>query len=227
MLLVAIASLGVIVVVALFVRGAIAAAGELEAGYRQRVMSLCAWARNKGWTYVEDGRPFARRFGGAPFRGVFKQARHVIHGTYRGRTFVAFELEYSAVSGVGVGLQTCWSTVVAIRLPASRPSLEVNFEHSGREVVELVGLRDLQLESEEFNRVFRITASDERFAYDVLHPRMMQWLLADQRSRVVPFRFERADLLCWSGDDLDPNHVIWMADYLVDIAERVPEFVWK
>jgi len=48
------------------------------------------------------------------------------------------------------------------------------------------------LESEEFNRAFKIKTAQNKFAYDVLHPRMMEWMLADQRAIRFPFRFERS-----------------------------------
>lgn len=45
----------------------------------------------------------------------------------------------------------------------------------------LLGLGDgrrLHFESEDFNRAFRVRCHDERFAYDVIHPQTMTWLLA-------------------------------------------------
>lgn len=194
--------------------------------YRQRVVALSAWARGVGWTYVENEPPLTGRYRGEPFgRGYDRRAQHVLRGTHRGRVFVAFEHQYTVQQGKSS--TTYQHTIVAIPTPNQRPYLQIGLEHAGHKLLELVGVRDLQLESEEFNRVFQIKTGSERFAYDVLHPRMMQWLLADRRSRVVPFRFEGADLLCWSDGELEPQHVLWMADYLVDLAKRVPEFVWK
>ena len=40
------------------------------------------------------------------------------------------------------------------------------------------GFDDIDFESEEFSRRFHVKSSDRRFAYDVLHPRMMEFLLA-------------------------------------------------
>ena len=39
------------------------------------------------------------------------------------------------------------------------------------------GLRDIEFESEEFNRAFNVKSRDPKFANDVIDARMMQWLL--------------------------------------------------
>lgn len=193
--------------------------------HRQRVAAFHAWARANGWSYHESEPPLANRFQGEPFgQGSGRQALHVMRGTHRGRHLVAFEYQYTVSHGRSS--TTHRNTIVAIPIPTQRPYLQVSTEHAGHKLLELFGVRDLQLESEEFNRAFRIKTGSDRFAYDVLHPRMMQWMLADQRARIVPFRFEGSDLLCWSGSELDPRRVIWMADFLVDVAKRVPGYVW-
>jgi hypothetical protein len=91
-----------------------------------------------------------------------------------------------------------------------------------------VGVRDLQLESDEFNKAFLISTDNDRFAYDILHPRMMQWMLADQRAMSsLPFRFEGGNLVTWMEGTMDPQRVMYLLDYVCDILDRVPSFVWK
>jgi hypothetical protein len=113
-----------------------------------------------------------------------------------------------------------------VLIPVERPTLTV-----GKEM--WYSKFDLDLESEEFNRTFKVKVKrdDAKFAYDVLHPRMMEHLLADGRATDLgwPFRFERGDLYTWEEwpGDLDMAMVMHKADYLIDILQRVPEFVWK
>jgi len=40
-----------------------------------------------------------------------------------------------------------------------------------------MGFDDIDFESEEFSRTFWVKCEDERFAYDVIHPGMMEFLL--------------------------------------------------
>ena len=118
-------------------------------------------------------------------------------------------------------------TIVSLSLPAARPTLQVGRKGFGRKLLGFVGVRDLQLESEQFNEAFHIKTDDDKFAYDVLHPRMMEWMLNDQRAQSVPFRFERGDLLTWDRDKIDVREVDWMLDYICDVVDQVPSFVWK
>jgi hypothetical protein len=83
------------------------------------------------------------------------------------------------------------------------------------------------LDSEEFNREFRISTDDRNFARDVLHPRAVEWMLADPRARELAFRFERSDVLAWEAGRLNPQRTAWAATYLLDLIDRVPQFVWK
>jgi hypothetical protein len=116
--------------------------------------------------------------------------------------------------------------VVNVLTPREQPALTVTTEMWD-------SMFDLDLESDEFNKTFKVKVKREhqKFAYDVLHPRMMEFLLADERAVKLkwPFRFERGDLYTWEEwtPSLDMRVVMHKANFLIDILERVPEFVWK
>ena len=85
---------------------------------------------------------------------------------------------------------------------------------------------DIELESEDFNRAFTVTCPDRKFASDVLHPRMMEFLL---QHRDLGWRFEqRLD----AGDRRSGRRDI-AADRCHARASstrsstRCPEFVWR
>ena len=80
------------------------------------------------------------------------------------------------------------------------------------------------MESEEFNDAFRIDTDDERFAYDVLHPRVMAWLPAGARA---PFRFAGGHLLTWRSVPGGPAEVESLLEYVCDLRDRVPSYVWS
>ena len=198
--------------------------------YRKRVAELTSWAQANGWIYAERADELADRFVGVPFgQGFGRTVRHQLSTTIGGRPVVAFEYSYKERRGSGKDRRTVTYTfeLVATTTPAARPTLQVTHEHFGTRILDAVGLDDLQLESEEFNREFRISTDDEKFAYDVLHPRTMEWMLADPRARELAFRFERSDILTWESGRLNPQRAAWAASYLLDLVDRVPEFVWK
>ncbi len=198
--------------------------------HKRKVAAFQAFAAQRGWIYRERDRTLTERYLGTPFgQGFGKDAEHVLAGQHRGHGLIAFEYTYKERQGSGDSKRTVTyrNTVVALATPAPRPTLELNREGIGRKLLGLVGIRDLQLESEEFNKTFHIRTEDDKFAYDVLHPRTMEWMLADQRCRDLPFRFERADLLTWREGSIDLQEVVWMLEYLCDVLDRVPGFVWK
>lgn len=198
--------------------------------HKRKVAAFQAFAARRGWVYREHDRTLTERYLGTPFgQGFGKDAEHVLAGQHRGHSLVAFEYSYKERQGSGDNRRTVTytHTVVALATPAARPTLEVSRESIGRKLLGLVGIRDLQLESEEFNKTFHIRTENDKFAYDILHPRTMEWMLGDQRCRDLPFRFERADLLTWRQGGIDLEAVVWMLEYLCDVLDRVPSFVWK
>lgn len=198
--------------------------------HQKKVAAFTALAAERGWRYTERDRGLANRFLGTPFGdGHGRDARHVLTGSFRDRPMLAFEYSYKETHGSGDDrrTETYHYTVVSLGLPAPKPTLQVNREGLGRKLLGLVGVRDLQLESEDFNKAFHITTEDDRFAYDVLHPRMMEWMLADQRALSTPFRFERGDLVTWDQCRIEVSNVDALLNYLCDVVDRVPSFVWK
>ncbi|HEY6738753.1 MAG TPA: hypothetical protein VI076_07860 [Actinopolymorphaceae bacterium] len=188
---------------------------------RRRQRLIQAFAACQGWQWLPSNPTLARRWRGKPFGiGGSRTVRNVVFGQHWGRPFTAFDYSYVVSSGKS---STRYDfTVVALRLPAVLPSLELDREGPlGGRVARALGAGDLQLENEEFNRMYRIRCRDDRYAMAVLHPRMMQ-LLLDTRVR---WRIEGPDLLCWVAGHADPRLVLWYLDVMTWIAQLVPDFV--
>ena len=63
-----------------------------------------------------------------------------------------------------------------------------------------VGISDqVDVESEAFNRAFAVRATDRKFAYDVLHPRHLELLLAGDR---MGWWIEGTEILSASGEPI-------------------------
>jgi hypothetical protein len=105
-------------------------------------------------------------------------------------------------------------TVIFVELPFSVPLLSVNAPGGGRKV---------QFEWEEFNDSFTVRTTDPKFAYDVIHPRTMEYLTA---TGPIPFAingsmmrfFPRTHDTLVIGSCADVAHGLW---------SRVPSFLWK
>lgn len=199
------------------------------------------WARKYKWSYVRRDDRWADKFRGLPHfdDNDGKQAWDVIRGGHRGRRVDAFqyfwERELPDRNSRDRDRRERYGRerrefhkymVVNVLTPREQPALTVTKEMWDSKF-------DLDLESVEFNKTFKVKVKREhqKFAYDVLHPQMMEFLLADERAMEFewPFRFERGDLYTWEEwePSLDMRAVMHKANFLIDILERVPESVWK
>jgi hypothetical protein len=194
---------------------------------QQRRARYLAFAAEHGWTYTPRDDTWVHRFEGMPFgRGSSRRATHVLRGSFAGRDMVAFHYRYLTRShnGQQQTTQTHRFTVVALRLPAHVPTLELTGENVLTRIGSALGLADVELESEDFNRRYRVTADDRRFVYDVLHPRTMEQLCA---SPTVNLRLCGADALLWDTGFADPEQLPAMLAPLAQLVDGIPSYVWS
>lgn len=225
---------GVVVVVLLLVGVTLVVGVGLLAylSQKRRREEMQALATARGWTFAERDDRWAGAFSGAPFeRGHRRSANNVLSGRYDDRDFVAFDYVYytTETSTDGEGRTTSREvshrfSVVAVTLGAAFPELEVSPEGFFQRLVGRLVDRDIELESEEFNRAFTVTCPDRKFAFDVLHPRMMEYLLGH---RDAAFRFAAGRLLVVANGSADIPEIEATLGYADGIADRIPEFVWR
>jgi hypothetical protein len=58
------------------------------------------------------------------------------------------------------------------------PELTIRREHLFHKIGGFLGFDDIDFESAEFSDRFHVKSTDKRYAYDVVHPRMMEFLLS-------------------------------------------------
>jgi hypothetical protein len=189
---------------------------------------LFAAATARGWTYAPEMRELVDRWTGTPFgRGDSRRARDVLSGVWQGREFVAFTYSFETSSGSGTDRSTTTHRygVAVLSLPAFLPTLEVCPESFVHRALDAVGISDdLEMESEDFNRAFRVSSRDPKFASDVLSARVMERLLAGPRT---PWRIEGTTVLSWDDGALEIADVEARLPQLAAVIEAVPTFVWK
>ena len=87
-----------------------------------------------------------------------------------------------------------------------------------------MGLHDIELESEEFNRAFTVKSPDRKFAVDFCDARMMQWLLAHGEG----FSFEVAgDRLLASCRRRVPTELTVLLGTMKTFREHIPRVVFS
>jgi hypothetical protein len=194
---------------------------------QKRKATLVNWALKNNWDIAPEDDSQCVRWGGPPFNeGDHRRARNVLSGKWRGRDFVSFDYSYQTHSSNGRGgrnTETHRYAVSALGLPTLLPRLQVTPENALTRLGNALGHTDIELESEDFNRAFRVSANDPKFASDVLTPRTMQLLLSRPH---FSWRIEGADILCWQAGEQQPMAVNTAVNTLVDVIDGIPSFVW-
>jgi hypothetical protein len=215
----------VLVVLVVFAGIALVVYSVVQAAKRREAMA--AYALSRGWRYEASQPLLVDRFDGPPFGiGHGRSAGNAVYGQHDGREFVSFDYQYKTTSGSGKDRRTTTHSfsVVALSMGVSLPSLRVDPENFLERVVGRVTNSDIELELEDFNRAFTVSCPDRKFASDVLHPQMMEFLL---QHRDVGWRFERDSMLMVSGTKRSVAEIDATLALMDQISDKIPDFVWR
>lgn len=135
-----------------------------------------------------------------------------------------FRYKITTSSGKSTTTHTYRFSYMILHLPWRVPDLLIRREGIFDKLAGAIGFDDIDFESAEFSKRFYVKSRDKRFAYDVIHPQMMEFLLArempavdiersrlclsDGRTRWQPEQFER--MIHWAGEFFTrwPEHVV-------------------
>ena len=116
-----------------------------------------------------------------------------------------------------------FSCVIA-SVEAACPPLTLAGENLFTRLGDRLGFRDIELESEEFNRAFTLKSADRKFAVDLCDARMMEWLLEHGDG----YGFEvSGDRLLASTRRLAPTRLIPLVGTLRAFRDQIPSVVFS
>jgi hypothetical protein len=216
----------------LLVGAALVAAGViaylLYKAEQKRRHLLQSFAQSSGWTYIARDDSWADRFVGEPFgRGDDRRVSNILAGRHHDHDMVAFDYSYETSSTDSKGHRhttTHRYAVCVLRLPVPLPGLELSPESVLTRFAGALGFDDVELESEDFNRRYRVAAREPKFAYDVLHPRTMEALLARPP---LHLRLVGADAVCWESGRLEATDLLERLSTLEIVVGGIPSYVWS
>lgn len=218
-------ALAVAAVIALFVALAVVAYKRNQARL-QAIHSLCL---SKNWQFrAADPFNLPDRWPGTPFdTGYDRRAKNVVTGEVNGRPMIAFDYSYKTESRDSEG-RTSTTThpyaIYALGMPCALPELELAPEGVFGRLGTALGMQDIELESEDFNRKYRVRCPDAKLATDVLTPRTMELLLHVPKMRL---RFAGGDVVCFEGGCINAAEILNRTTVMANILDGVPAFVWK
>lgn len=156
--------------------------------------------------------------------GDKREVYHMMHGEYRGWGVKCFDYTYTIDGGNEREIHIM--TLLLVDSPMFFEPLQIRPEDSVDRVRQTLGGEDIDFESDEFSRKYWVTSKNRKFAYDLLHTRAMEFLLAQRplyietHGNAVLFRFaeERFRLEL-------PEHVQALLDMGIGFMELVPRYL--
>jgi hypothetical protein len=169
-----------------------------------------------------QGIPQTYDFLSALDHGDNRYASNILSGFYRNHEILAFDYRYSV--GSGKNKRHIQFTFFMLRLPRPFPELRVYPENLFSKIGQTLGFEDIDFESVEFSRAFVVRSPDKKYAYDICHARMMEYLL-NHRDRSIEIKGEW--ITTGSGSKrVDPENITHWLNMLVEIRELFPQYLF-
>jgi hypothetical protein len=163
--------------IVLFVLVAVLIAGFNYYSMRVRQKMWLEVAARYNFRYSADDRSnLADSYDFALFKqGHSRSVYNRLDGAYDNLPVIVFDYRYK--TGSGKSEETHYISAVLATLPIAGPYLMIRPEQALDRLAAFVGFADITFESDAFNRAFHVKGDDKKFAYDICHPRMMEFLL--------------------------------------------------
>jgi len=205
-------------------------------GYKgdQRRQKLADWACKRGlqFNYVKFYR-LDGRFGefACLRRGDNRYAYNTMEGDWSGRRFIGFDYHYETASDDGRQCQRHHLSAVILESEILLKPLLIRPKNVFDMATEFFGyddidfeFTDIDFESAEFTRRFRVKAQDKRWAYDVIHQRTMEFLLS-QPTFMFVLRFDFRRVIAYRGSTFTPTEFEQAAEVIRGILDLLPDYV--
>lgn len=157
-------------------------------------------------------------------QGSRRYAHNVTSGQWREREVVAFDYHYETYSHGKRGRRTHHHHFSAVIVTAGIPLRTLFLRPEGflDKLGNLVGFDDIDFESAEFSRKFYVKSEDRKFAYDVLHPRIMEYLLNMPQYTI---QFDENHIIAYRSSRFNAETFQSALDVASEILDQLPEYL--
>lgn len=159
-------------------------------------------------------------------QGSNRYAYNLLRGPFQGHEVLVFDYHYETHSTDSKGRRQThhhYFSCFILTLPQMFPELTIAPEGMFSKIAQAFGYEDIDFESAEFSRTFCVRSKDKKFAYDVCHAQMMEYLLAN---RDLNLEIERNALALVFGRCLDVPGIEANLQRLVQIRSLLPEYLF-
>lgn len=157
-------------------------------------------------------------------KGSNRYAHNAMAGSWRGHPALLFDYHYQVTTSNGKTTSTTHYhlAVFTLTLPRTFPELRIVPEGFGSKIAQAFGWEDIDFESAEFSDAYIVRSKDRKFAYDVCHPRMMEFLLTH---RDLHIEIEGSTLATWSSGRLQADAIEPALDRIASLRGLLPNYL--
>lgn len=156
-------------------------------------------------------------------KGDRRRIDTTVHGEIRGRQVALCDYVYTEVTRNAQGNTTqndYRMSLCALRLAQPLPWIEVTPESLGGRFLNVIGVgNDVQYESDEFNREFKVLAAERDYAFTLIDPGVIEWLLSSLKDCHLEIVGDR---LILGTRELPWDQMDWFAELAMEFEDRIP-----
>ncbi len=211
---------------------------------KRRAAELSILADNLNLNFLEYGMPYENPNGFFSFAGtsdpnesptnsavfvpvfpLFNQGSSrtispaLIGSDQAGNYWYLFEYRYTI--STGKSSTTYRFTVALVSATVAFPEMTLEPENVGFTIGKFLGMRELQVESEEFNQRYFVKTSDEKMSLDLLHPVAIECLL---RQPNYEWSFSGPFAMIHVMGQLEPSQIVSMKGCIDEFLSQIPTY---
>ena len=190
---------------------------------RRRRLALAQWALKNDLTFSdENDEDFCSQYPAFNClnRGDSRYAYNIMTGAVAGRVFLGCDYHYA--TGSGKSRSHHHFSLIIVKSPILLEPLFIRPENFMDKLAGLVGFNDINFESAEFNKKFYVKAQNKKWAYDIIHPRMMEFLLA---SPVFSIQFDFLSIIVYRDRLFSAADFTSAVEFINGFFDLIPDYV--
>lgn len=216
----------IIVLVVAAVVAVVIFGGRWEKKRREALRSLAGRLRLR-YTQRDDSVTDRYEFLDDLQRGSNPYAFNILAGDFEGHPVKVFDFHYETHSTDSKGRRQThhhYFSFFLLEHEADFPELRVYAESFFSKLGQLLGFEDIDFESVEFSKAFTVKSKDKKFAFDVCHTRMMEYLLNHQD---LSMEIEGGCVAISFPHRLAPEEIEGRLRQLLEIRTLFPEYLFR
>ena len=197
---------------------------------RKRQQELAELSRRLGLRFfpkrdysMDERFPFLEKL----CRGRNRYAYNILQGEYRGHPVCVFDYHFETRSRDSKGRSKTrhhYFSFFILLVNRNFPELIITQEGWFSKVAQWFGYSDIDFESAEFSRKFIVRSPDKKFAYDICHGQMIEYML---RNQDLSIEIERNCVTLFFGSVLATEQIPVELNRLIEVREMFPNYLME